>query len=115
RGGRDGRGPGRAPPDAGRGLHGAHRAPGRADERHEHRGGSLTMTATTPTAIAVPESPDTMLSRLRWLAADTWTLTLRGINHWIRQPLTIIGGLGFMIMLVALYGFLFGGAMRVPG
>lgn len=73
------------------------------------------MTATTPTAIAVPESPDTMLSRLRWLAADTWTLTLRGINHWIRQPLTIIGGLGFMIMLVALYGFLFGGAMRVPG
>src|SRR5690606_34008371 len=30
-------------------------------------------------------------------------------------PLTIIGGLGFMIMLVALYGFLFGGAMRVPG
>ena len=73
------------------------------------------MTATTPTATAVPESPDTMLSRLRWLAADTWTLTLRGINHWIRQPLTIIGGLGFMIMLVALYGFLFGGAMRVPG
>lgn len=73
------------------------------------------MTATTPTAIAVPESPDTMLSRLRWLAADTWTLTLRGIHHWIRQPLTIIGGLGFMIMLVALYGFLFGGAMRVPG
>ena len=73
------------------------------------------MTATTPTATAVSESPDTMLSRLRWLAADTWTLTLRGINHWIRQPLTIIGGLGFMIMLVALYGFLFGGAMRVPG
>jgi ABC-type polysaccharide/polyol phosphate export permease len=73
------------------------------------------MTATTRTAIAVPDSPDTWISRLRWLAADTWTLTLRGINHWIRQPLTIIGGLGFMIMLVALYGFLFGGAMQVPG
>ena len=73
------------------------------------------MTATTRTAVAVPDAPDTILGRLRWLAADTWTLTLRGINHWIRQPLTIIGGLGFMIMLVALYGFLFGGAMQVPG
>lgn len=75
----------------------------------------MTSTTTAPAAIAIPESPDSLGGRLRWLLADTWTLTIRGVNHWIRQPLTIIGGLGFMIMLVALYGFLFGGAMSVPG
>jgi ABC-type multidrug transport system permease subunit len=73
------------------------------------------MTTTTRTAVAVPEAADSPLARLRWTLADTWTLTLRGINHWIRQPLTVIGGLAFMIMLVALYGLLFGGAIQVPG
>ncbi len=73
------------------------------------------MTATTSAQVAIPETPETALSRARWLLADTWTLTLRGINHWVRQPLTVIGGLAFMVMLVALYGFLFGGAMQVPG
>ena len=74
-----------------------------------------TTTTTTPTTIAVPETPDSAIWRLRWLVADTATLTIRGINYWIRQPLTVLGGLAFMIMLVALYGFLFGGAMQVPG
>jgi len=74
------------------------------------------MSATgSRTAIAIPEAPDSLLSRLRWTVADAWTLTLRGINYWIREPITVIGGLGFMIMLVALYGLLFGGAMVVPG
>lgn len=75
----------------------------------------MTSTTTTATSVTVPDAPASAAARLRWLVADTWTLTLRGMQHWIRQPLTIIGGLGFMIMLVALYGFLFGGAMRVPG
>jgi ABC-type polysaccharide/polyol phosphate export permease len=74
------------------------------------------MTATrSRTAIAVPDAPHSPLSRLGWTLADAWTLTLRGINYWIREPLTVIGGLAFMIMLVALYGLLFGGAMSVPG
>ena len=67
------------------------------------------MTAITPT---IPRTP---VARLRWTLADAWTLTLRGMSHWIRQPLQVVAGLGFMIMLVALYGFLFGGAMSVPG
>jgi ABC-2 type transport system permease protein len=67
------------------------------------------MTATTPT---IPRTP---LARLRWTLADARTLTVRGMNHWVRQPLQVVAGLGFMIMLVALYGFLFGGAMSVPG
>jgi ABC-2 type transport system permease protein len=73
------------------------------------------MTTTTRSTVAGPDTADSPLARLRWAAADAWTLTLRGINHWIRQPLTVIGGLAFMIMLVALYGLLFGGAINVPG
>lgn len=73
------------------------------------------MTIATRTAIAVPDAPYSPLAHLRWTLADAWTLTLRGINHWIRQPFVVIGGWAFMIMLVALYGLLFGGAMQVPG
>ena len=68
------------------------------------------MTATTtrpPAAIAG--------SGLRWLLADAWTLTLRGLQYWRREPTQIIAGLGFSIMLVVLFAFLFGGAMTVPG
>jgi ABC-type multidrug transport system permease subunit len=75
----------------------------------------MTTTTNARTTIQVPAHPATPLARLRWALADTWTLTLRGINHWIRQPLPVIGGMAFMVMLVALYGFLFGGAMQVPG
>jgi len=68
------------------------------------------MTTTT-----TPEDSTAGLSGLRWALADTWTLTQRGMLHWIRQPLGVVAGMSFMIMLVVLYGFLFGGAMSVPG
>jgi ABC-2 type transport system permease protein len=55
------------------------------------------------------------MTDLRWTLADTWTLTLRGLQFWRRDPTQIIAGLGFMIMLVVLFAFLFGGAMTVPG
>jgi ABC-2 type transport system permease protein len=67
--------------------------------------------STTP----IPAIPETWVDRLRWTIADTLTLTIRGLNHWRRQPLQIIAGMAFMIMLVVLYAFLFGGAMSVPG
>jgi ABC-2 type transport system permease protein len=52
---------------------------------------------------------------LRWTIADVWTLTLRALQFWRREPTQIIAGLGFSIMLVVLFAFLFGGAMTVPG
>ncbi len=66
----------------------------------------------TTYAPAVPRSP---LARLRWAVADSWTLTIRGLNHWRRNPIQVIAGMGFVVMLVVLYAFLFGGAMTVPG
>jgi ABC-2 type transport system permease protein len=59
--------------------------------------------------------PTTRAGRLRWALADAWTLTLRGLNHWRRNPTQVIAGMAFVVMLVVLYAFLFGGAMRVPG
>ncbi|WP_051110557.1 ABC transporter permease [Longispora albida] len=46
---------------------------------------------------------------------DSWTMTQRGLAHWVRMPGQVIAGMAFMIMLVVLFGYLFGGAMRVPG
>ena len=54
-------------------------------------------------------------SAIRWTLADAWTLTLRGLQYWRREPTQIVAGLGFSIMLVVLFAFLFGGAMTVPG
>ena len=63
----------------------------------------------------VPTIPTTPLAHVRWTVVDALTLTRRGLNHWVRQPLQVIFGMSFMVMLVVLYGFLFGGAMSVPG
>jgi ABC-2 type transport system permease protein len=67
------------------------------------------MTTYTPTLTG------SRVGRFRWAIADSWTLTLRGLNHWRRNPTQVIAGMAFIVMLVVLYAFLFGGAMRVPG
>ena len=44
-----------------------------------------------------------------------WVITQRDLAHWVRQPWTPIFGLLFSIMLLLIFGFLFGGAIEVPG
>ncbi len=44
-----------------------------------------------------------------------WVLTQRNLAHWVRQPWAPIFGLLFSIMLLLVFGFLFGGAITVPG
>ncbi|MFC4108055.1 ABC transporter permease [Micromonospora zhanjiangensis] len=44
-----------------------------------------------------------------------WVITQRELAHWVRQPWTPIFGLLFTIMLLLVFGFLFGGAITVPG
>jgi ABC-2 type transport system permease protein len=53
--------------------------------------------------------------RLRWAIADGWTVTRRDLLHWARQPGPVIVGLLFPVLMVLMFGFLFGGAMTVPG
>jgi ABC-2 type transport system permease protein len=44
-----------------------------------------------------------------------WVITQRDLAHWVRQPWAPIVGLLFSIMLLLVFGFLFGGAITVPG
>ena len=66
----------------------------------------------TTTAPIIPRSP---LDRLRWAVADAWAVTLRDLTHWVHQPATVVVGLLFPVLMVLMFGYLFGGAMSVPG
>jgi len=52
---------------------------------------------------------------LRWALADTWTLTLRALLHWARQPFVLLVGLLFPILVLLMFAYLFGGSFDVPG
>lgn len=52
---------------------------------------------------------------LRWTIADSWTITRRALIHWVREPAPVVFGLGFTILIALMFGYLFGGAMKVPG
>ncbi|GIH90810.1 ABC transporter permease [Planobispora siamensis] len=47
--------------------------------------------------------------------ADAWTITLRDLAHWTRRPGTVVVGWVFPVMIVLIFGGLFGGAISVPG
>ncbi|MFV2118049.1 ABC transporter permease [Streptomyces sp. Act-28] len=53
--------------------------------------------------------------RARWAVADCWNLVRRILTHYRRKPSYIAWQLGFPIVSVLLYGYVFGGAMRPPG
>src|SRR5690606_6575757 len=44
-----------------------------------------------------------------------WILTQRELLHWVRQPATPLFGLAFLVMLLLMFAFLFGGAIALPG
>jgi ABC transporter DrrB family efflux protein len=73
------------------------------------------MTVPTVQPPLAPPIPDTPVQRLRWALADAWTVTGRDLAHWVRQPSTLVLNLAFMVMVVLLFGYLFGGAIAVPG
>jgi ABC-2 type transport system permease protein len=66
----------------------------------------------TTTAPVIPRSP---LDRLRWAVTDAWTITTRDLLHWVHQPVPVVVGLLFPVLMVVMFGYLFGGAMSVPG
>jgi ABC-2 type transport system permease protein len=53
-------------------------------------------------------------SQLGWAMADAWTIARRDLNHWRLQPATVLVGWCFPIMIVLMFGLLFGGAISVP-
>ncbi|WP_433301560.1 ABC transporter permease [Actinoplanes sp. CA-030573] len=49
------------------------------------------------------------------MASDSWVLTRRTLLHWRNQPAQSVLGLLFPVMVLLMFGYLFGGAMVVPG
>ena len=52
---------------------------------------------------------------LRWALADSWTMTLRALSHWARQPGLVIMGLTFPLLLLVMFAYLLGAGITVPG
>ncbi|MGX1884528.1 ABC transporter permease [Streptomyces sp. NPDC055287] len=50
-----------------------------------------------------------------WAVADSWTMTRRELARWGRQPVQVVVGLVFPVMLLMMFGFLIGGGKGVPG
>lgn len=70
------------------------------------------MTATTVPARTAPSVPSGGPS---WALRDAWTVTLRDLGHWRRQPWDLLIGLAFPLLLLLMFGYLLGGAIDVPG
>ncbi|MGH3678986.1 MAG: ABC transporter permease [Natronosporangium sp.] len=69
-----------------------------------------TLTGPRPAQIVDPPG-----RRIYWAFADCGTVVRRGLLHYVRQPSNIAWQLGFPIVTVLLFGYVFGSAMVVPG
>lgn len=71
------------------------------------------MSSVPHTTKTTPES-SSFFARLGWALADSWTITLRDLQHWRMQPVPVIINWVFPIMILLMFGLLFGGAISVP-
>ena len=71
------------------------------------------MKSTFPSSARISQT-SLPLARLGWAIADTWIITRRDLTHWRLRPATVIIGWFFPVMIVLMFGLLFGGAIRVP-
>ncbi|MFF9402844.1 ABC transporter permease [Streptomyces sp. NPDC014744] len=65
--------------------------------------------------VVEPQAWGPARGRFHWALADSWNVARRTLTHYRRQPLAIVWQLGFPILSVLLYGYVFGSAMKVPG
>ncbi|MET9377642.1 ABC transporter permease [Streptomyces sp. NPDC003035] len=47
--------------------------------------------------------------------SDCWTMTRRELAHWARQPVQVVVGLIFPIMMLLMFGYLVGGGREIEG
>ena len=72
------------------------------------------MTTTTPPTSAIAAPPGLRDRRSNPLREGA-LIAGRDLLHWVREPWGFVFGLAFNLMLVLMFGFLFGGAIEVPG
>jgi ABC transporter DrrB family efflux protein len=68
----------------------------------------------TPVPLTVGDDRTTS-GRLYWAVSDALTVAARDVAHWRRQPLQLLIGLLFPVLMVLMFGYLLGGGMVVPG
>lgn len=54
-------------------------------------------------------------SWIGWALTDSWTMTRRELAHWARQPVQVLVGLVFPVMLLLMFTYLVGGGRGVAG
>jgi ABC-2 type transport system permease protein len=52
-----------------------------------------------------------VIAGARWAVLDTVTVTGRDLMHWVRRPGPVLVGLLFPVLIVLMFGYLFGGQM----
>src|SRR5690606_41241006 len=67
------------------------------------------------TLDVTPAADDTPGSRIKWAAVDSWTIVLQELTHLVRQPSMFAWQLGFPIVMVLMFVYVFGSAMDVTG
>lgn len=50
-----------------------------------------------------------------YVMSDCWTMTRRELAHWARQPVQMVVGLVFPIMMLLMFGYLVGGGRGIEG
>lgn len=67
------------------------------------------------TTLDVLPDDDTPLRRAKWAVVDCWTVVVQEMTHLLRQPSTFAWQLGFPVVMVLLFVYVFGSAMDVTG
>jgi ABC-2 type transport system permease protein len=62
-----------------------------------------------------PMVPRTAAERLRWSLSDARIVTGQKLIHWVRNPVVILTSVMFPLIMVLLFGYIFGSAMSVAG
>ncbi len=76
----------------------------------------MSLDLTTATPGATPGAPGaTLASRIRWTVTDGCTLTWRNLVQLKSQPGELVGALIFPAIMIVLFGYVFGSAIKVPG
>jgi len=73
------------------------------------------MTAVTPPAAAPITATPGLRDRAPNALREGALIAGRDLLHRVREPWGLVFGLAFNLMLILMFGFLFGGAIEVPG
>jgi ABC-2 type transport system permease protein len=65
--------------------------------------------------LELPAPPTTLPGRIRWSIADGVTVVWRNLAQLKSQPGELVGAVLFPAIMIVLFGYVFGSAIKVPG